>query len=374
MRDHPSCLVIFESDDLISGWRELEGGWMKILRKYAKLSEVPTQEELHTLLTIKKMDISGNQEITTVNPLKWFFNLTSLDASSTKVTDFTPISQVIELEDLNLSGNKIDHIDFLSNLSKLHVVNIENTGVSSLKPLENKQNLKIIYADNSQITDEAVFSFRSQSTESTVIFKTKELELWWKNLPAAWKTFFTDGAGSDNIPSKEQLHRIVFQDSLIIRNKNEISDLSPITVIRALKKLEITGTSVSSLQPLAQMRDIEEFRCNQSPVSNLSALSVLPKLKILNIENTPITDLEPITGLSQLELLNCSGTQIKSLDAVESLFNLREIRLNNTAIKSLKALIELPLLQRLECFNTGISAKNIEKFRVAKPECTVVYY
>jgi Leucine-rich repeat (LRR) protein len=374
MRDHPSCLVMFESDDLIAGWRELENGWKKILRKYATISEFPTQEELHTLLTIKKMDISGNQEITTVNPLKWFFNLTSLDASSTKVIDFTPVSQVIELEDLNISGNNIAHIDFLSNLSRLHVVNLENTYVSSLRPLENKHSLRIIYADNSQIKDEAAFTFRSLNRETTVIFKTKELESWWDNLPAAWKAFFTDLVDSDNKPSKEQLHRIIFQDSLSIRNNSGISDLSPITMIRALKKLALTGTSVSNLYPLAQMRDIEEILCNQSPVSDLSALSGLPKLKILNVENTPLTDLEPITGLSQLESLNCSGTQIKSLSPVESLYNLKEIKINNTSIKSLKSLLKLPGLMKLECFNTGISSKSVDKFKALKPGCTVVYY
>jgi hypothetical protein len=374
MRNHPSCLVIFESEDLISGWNELESAWKAIAKDYAEISETPAQEELHALLTITKMNISGNSEITTLNPLKWFFNLTTLYASSTKITDFTPLSQVIELEELDISDNAVENIDFLSNLSQLHSVNLQNTRVSSLKPLENKPGLKFIYADSSRVNDESAFDFREKNQDCIVVYKTRDLENWWKNLPIAWKEYFTELEGCDSPPTKEQLHEILYLDSLIIRNNSRISDLSPVTMIRGLRKLIIAGTSVNNLQPLTQLKELEELQCSQSPVGDLTMLSELKKLKVLSIENTPVEDIEPLAALSQLVSLNCSGTQIKSLNPLEGLFNLSEIKLNNTSIKSLKPLLELPRLKKLECFNTGVSPKNIEKFKEAKPKCEVVYY
>lgn len=374
MRDHPSCLVIFESEDLISGWKELENPWKAIAGTYTEISDVPTQEELHTLLTITKMDISGNKDITTLNPLKWFFNLTTLNASSTKITDFTPLSLVIELEELDISDNAVDNVDFLGNLSQLNVVHLEKTRVSSLKPLENKQNLKFIYADSSKVNDESAFNFREKNKNCVVVYKTKDLENWWKNLPVVWKEFFTGLAGCDSPPTKEQLHKILYLDSLIISNNSKINDLAPITMIKGLKKLIFTGTSVSSLQPLTQLKELEELRCSQSPVSDLTMLAGLKSLKVLSIENTPVEDIEPLAALAQLVSLNCSGTQTKSLNSLEGLLKLEEIKLNNTSIKSLKPLLELPRLKKLECFNTGVSAKNIEKFKEAKPKCEVVYY
>jgi len=374
MRNHPSCLVIFESEDLTSGWNELENAWKAVARNYAEISEIPTQEELHALLTITKMNITGNTEITTLNPLKWFFNLKTLHASSTKITDFTPLSQVIELEDLDISDNAVENIDFLSNLSQLHTVNLQNTRVSSLKPLENKQSLKFVYADSSRVNDESAFDFREKNQECIVIYKTRDLENWWKNLPAAWKEYFTELEGCDSPPTKEQLHEILYLDSLVISNNNRISDLLPITMIRALRKFIIAGTSVNNLQPLTKMNQLEELQCSQNPVGDLTMLAELKKLKVLSIENTPVEDIEPLAVLSQLVSLNCSGTQIKSLNPLEGLFNLTEIKLNNTSIKSLKPLLELPRLKKLECYNTGVSAKNVEKFREAKPDCTVVYY
>lgn len=374
MRDHPACLVIFESSDLLSGWQELESGWKSIARKYAEISEQPTQEELHVLLTVKKMDISGNREITTLEPLKWFINLTSLNASSIDVADFSPVSQAIELEYLDISDNPIDQTDFLSNLSQLHIVKLENTGVSTLKSLENKQNLKYVYADNSKIADESAFNLTSINPGCVVVYKTEKMNSWWRTLPDGWNGYFRDLLDCDSTPSKDQLHEILYLDSLSIASNTGISDIEPITMIRGLKKLSITGTSVSDLQPLSQMAELEEIRCNQSPVSNLTALSGLQKLRVLNIENTPVSDLEPIGSLTSLESLNCSGTQIRSLKAAESLVNLREIKLNNTSIKSIKPLFGLPLLRLLECFNTDISVKTIEKFKETKPDCKVVFY
>jgi Leucine-rich repeat (LRR) protein len=374
MRDNPECLVIFESEDLFLGWKELENPWKEIVRKNAQISEQPTQEELHQVLTVDKLDISGNKEITTLNPIKRLFNLTVLNVSSTNLKDFTPISEVMELEDLNISNNTLSAIDFLSKSDRLHVLNIENTQVASLSPLEKLTNLKTIYADNTGINDSKAFQFKVKNRNCLVVYKTGELEGWWKSLPVAWKNLFSSQFKIDSPPTKEQLHHILFLDSLVINDNSQINDLSPLTIMKGLKNLTLAGTQVSSLQPLSQLTELEVFQCNQNPVSDLTPLSGLTKLLSLDIENTPVSDLESIAVLLDLRSLNASGTQLKSIDPVESLIKLEEIKLNNTLIKSLKPLLELPRLKSLECYNTKITSKTVDKFKEAKPGCKVVYY
>ena len=374
MRDHPECLVIFESEDLFSGWKNLENPWKEIVRKNAQISEQPTQEELHQVLTIAKLDISGNKEITTLNPVKRLFNLTVLKVSSTNLKDFTPISEVMELENLNISNNTINSIDFLSNSVRLRILNIENTQVTSLSPLEKLSGLKVIYADNTGINDSKAFQFREKNRDCIVVYKTKDLEGWWNGLSVTWKNLFSGQFKIDSPPTKEQLHLILFLDSLVIKDNSQINDLSPVTMIKSLKNLTMSGTQVSNLQPLSQLSDLEVLQCNQSPVSDLTPLSGLSKLQKLDIENTPVEDLEPIAVLLDLRSLNASGTQVKSIDPVKGLMKLEEIKLNNTLIKSLKPLLELPRLKSLECYNTKISSKTVDKFKEAKPGCKVVYY
>jgi Leucine-rich repeat (LRR) protein len=374
MRDNPECLVIFESEDLFLGWKTLENPWKEIVKKNAQISEEPTQEELHQVLTTVMLDISGNKEITTLNPVKRLFNLTVLNVSSTNLKDFTPISEVMELEDLNISNNTLSSIDFLSNSKSLRILNIENTQVASLTPLEKLSNLKTIYADNTGINDTKAFQFREKNQGCIVVYKTKELEGWWKNLSKTWKNLFSSQFKIDSPPTKEQLHQILFLDSLTIKDNNQIDDLGPLTMIKGLKNLSMAGTQVSNLQPLAQLTDLEVLQCNQSPVSDLTPLSGLNKLLKLDVENTPVEDLEPIAVLLDLRSLNASGTQIKSIDPVESLIKLEDIKLNNTLIKSLKPLLELPRLKSLECYNTKITSKTVDKFKEAKRGCKVVYY
>jgi len=374
MRDHPECLVIFESEDLFSGWKNLENPWKEIVRKNAQISEQPTQEELHQVLTIAKLDISGNKDITTLNPVKRLFNLTVLNVSATNLKDFTPVSEIRELEDLNISNNTLSSIDFLTNSSRLHILNIENTQVASLSSLEKLSDLKTIYADNSGINDSKAFQFREKNSGCIVVYKTNELEGWWNGLSVAWKNLFSGQFKIDSPPTKEQLHLILFLDSLVIKDNSQINDLSPVTMISGLKNLTMSGTQVSNLQPLSQLSNLEVFQCNQSPVSDLTPLSGLSKLQKLDIENTPVEDLDPIAVLLNLRSLNGSGTQIKSIDPVEDLMKLEEIKLNNTLIKSLKPLLELPRLKSLECYNTKITSKTVDKFKEAKPGVKVVYY
>lgn len=374
MRDNPDCLVIFESEDLFLGWKELENPWKEIVRNNSKISEPPTQEELHQILTVSMLDISGNKEITTLNPVRRLFNLTYLNVSSTNLKDFTPISDVMELEDLNLSNNTLSSIDFLNKSARMQILNIENTQIESLVPLEKISGLKTVYADQTGINDAKAFQFVEKNRNCIVVYKTKELETWWKGLPEAWKNLFSSQFKIDSPPTKEQLHQILFIDSLVIKDNNQINELGSLTMLKGIKNLTLIGTQVNNLQPLAQLTKLEVLQCNQSPVNDLSPLSGLTHLLRLDIENTPVSDLEPIAVLVELRSLKCSGTQIKSIDAVEGLMKLQEIRLNNTLIKSLKPLLELPKLKSLECYNTKISSKTVDKFKEAKPGVNVVYY
>jgi Leucine-rich repeat (LRR) protein len=374
MRDHPECLVIFESEDLFLGWKGLENPWKEIAGKNTQISEQPTQEELHQVLTIAKLDISGNKEITTLDPVKRLFNLTVLNVSSILVKDFTPIAEAMVLEDLNISDNAINSIDFLKNARHLHTLNIENTQVASLTPVEKLTGLRYIYADNTPIDDASAFQFQKNNNGCIVVYKTKDLEAWWKSLPVAWKNLFSGQFKIDSPPTREQLHTILFLDSLTITDNNPIVDLSPIGMIKGLKTLSINGTQVNSLQPLASLTDLEVLKCNQNPVSDLTPISGLSKLLILDIENTPVAKLDPVIKMPDLKSLNASGTQIKSIDPVKSLMKLEDLKINNTSIKSLKPLLELPKLKSLECYNTSVSSKNVEKFKEAKSRVKVVYY
>ncbi len=374
MRDNPGCLVIFESEELLSGWKELESEWKEILMELGNISENPTKEELHSLLKIEELDISGNRNITYLNPVRKLYYLSSLNISSVNVEDYSPVGEAIMLKWLDISNTNLESVDFLSNLSRLQELRIENTSVSSLETLQGLKNLKYIYADNSKINDNSAFKFRQENPDCIVIYKTGELEKWWNNLPDAWKEYFSDIYTLETPPSKENLHQLLFIDSLQISDRKQINDLSSVTMLRGLKSISFTGTQINNLQPLSRLQNLKAIICNQNPVSDLTSLSGLNTLTHVNIENTPVSDLRPLANLNRLKEINFSGTQVSNLKPLSNLVKLEVVKLNNTAIKNIKFLQNLPDLKTLECYNTRISAKNVDKFKTAKPGCEVVYY
>ncbi len=374
MRDNPGTLVIFVSEELFLGWKELGEPWKEVINSLTEISDNPSKEELHTVLKIEDLDISGNKQISTLRPVRSLFNLKRLNASSMAVRDFYFIGEAIELEWLDMSNNPIDSIAYLNNLKQLLELKIEHTGIISLEPLADLQKLNYVYADSSGIDEKAAFQLRDLNANCVVIYKTHELVNWWQSLPDDWKEFFTDEYALKSPPVTEELHTLIFLDSVLIKDKIQIKDLSPISKIKGLKNLTIIGTQINSLDPLIGLKDLEVLHCSQSPVNNLEPLAGLLKLNYVDIENTPVTDLSPLSNLVELRQLNCSGMQIKSLKPLSELINLEVVKLNNTGIKTLKSLLNLPNLKTVECYNTKITAKTIEKFKASKPDVEVIYY
>jgi Leucine-rich repeat (LRR) protein len=374
MRGNPGCLVLFESEELKQRWKELEEPWKQIARDNAELSDDPTKEELHGLLRIEELDISGNKEITTLNPVRRLYNLKKLDASSIEVTDFSPVGDAIELEYLNLSNTPMENLDFAGNLVNLRTLLIENTAVGSLEPIENLFNLNFIYADNSKIDEFEVFDFHEKNPEGIVIFKTRELENWWNGLSDEWKEVFSGKFKMDSPPTKEQLHKLFFLDSLRIENNIKIQDLKPVTQLKGLNKFYISGSQVVDLSPLASLKQLTSLSVKQTPVTDLTSISGLIDLEQIDLENTPVEDLKPLEGMQKLKSLNISGTQVSNLKSASGLYNLEKIAFNNTSVRNINHLFDLPNLKEVQCYNTRINPKNIQKLREAKPDCEVIFY
>jgi len=373
MKANPGILVIFESEDLLRGWDELEEPWKKIARESIGLTENPGKEELHSLLQIENVNLE-NSGVTTLQPIQGLYNLKTLSIKGLSVDDYTPLSQALELEDLDISGTAITGLSMLAGLYHLKKLNISHTQIQSLDPLNELSNLEIILADSSGINEGQAFAFSEKNQGCIIIFQTAKLMLWWEQLPEPWKTYFASNYRLNSPPLTEQLHKILFETSIEFKSQAGISSLEPLAILKGLKTLKIENMQVSDLQTIALLNGLEALYLNQVPVSDISALSNITGLRFLNVENTPLANLSPISSLENLKELNISGTQVKSLKAIGNLKQLEVLELNNTQVKNIKPLGLLPSLRKLKCFNTRISEKNIQRFKEANPQCKVVYY
>ena len=80
-------------------------------------------------------EIYGYESIESLEDLKWFLNLTELNAANCGISDISVLSALTNLDYLNLSNNQISDISALANLENLTYINLESNQITDLLPI-----------------------------------------------------------------------------------------------------------------------------------------------------------------------------------------------------------------------------------------------
>lgn len=396
MASHPNVLIIYESQELSSWWENLNLDWQSVFQAYVKLDPVPTTEQLHQLTLVNKVNIQGNDNITSLEPLAKLTNLQEIDAGGTLVSDLSPLTglidlkvlgcantrisnlvpleSLIKLEDLDFSGTLLDSLTGLENLTHLKILNIDKTSVDDLSPLLNCRDLQIIYCDNTKAGKADIDHFLDQNPSCLIIYQTSLLKSWWNELSPTWKSAFRNHTQLDETPTREQLHTLAGLASVDLSGIRDLTSLQPLTTLHRLEELNLSNGAIQDIYPLDNLVRLKKLNLSGNPVEDLSSLSFLPNLISLDISNTAVLKLDAISKLGTLEYLNCSGTQIKKLDPLASLIKLKKVECYNTGISSLKPLTGLVQLKQLVCYNTKLNEKKVDAFKSEAPGVEVVFY
>lgn len=370
-------LVVYQSENLHSWWEKLDSDWKNLFNTIRQMGENPSTEELHTLARMKELDLSGKSFVVSLQPLGELIFIEKLNMPDLPVSDLKILENLQQLQQLNISGCPVSSLEPLKKLQKIRELNIEKTKISTLEGLLKNKSIRMIYADQTAINDSIAFLFRSTHPQCLVIYKTPALVNWWNGLTSVWHEIFyrsiTDPDKKNPI-KKEQLHSILFSDTLIISQMSQVNDLHPLIMIRNLHYLDFSGTQVTDLSPISHLTHLQTLKCTQNPLIDLGPLATLHNLVSIDITNTSVFELDQLKDLINLKELKCSGTKIKNLKAISGLFSLERLEINNTDVKSLNPLDNLYNLKFLECYNTGVKEKMIQKFRETHPQCKVTHY
>jgi Leucine-rich repeat (LRR) protein len=396
MADHPGVLVIYESQGLTDWWNGIGLDWQGIFRDLVTLDPKPTKEQLHRVTLLTKLDIRGNNNITSLDPLLVMSNLREVLASGTYISDLGPLAELTgldrlavaktrissleplasltRLEEIDASDTPLDSLGGLENMKSLKTLTIDRTGVGNLDPLRGVSSIKVIYCDNTKVGKADIDRFLDIHPECLVIYQTTFLKSWWTGLPAAWQVVFSSHTQVDDPPSREQLHAVAGLTLLDLDEKREISSVEPLTVLSRLEDLQAANCGILEIAPLTSLVRLEALNLSGNPLTDLAPAGNMTGLRKLDISNTPVEKLDALKNLSKLEYLNCSGTQIKKLDPVTFLFGLKKLECQNTGINNLKPLVGLSSLRDLVCYNTKLNEKKVEAFKAEMPGVEVVYY
>jgi Leucine-rich repeat (LRR) protein len=374
MLNHPAVDLVFESDALAKWWGSMQGDWKKVFNLYRKLDNSPSTEQLHHLITLDSLDISGRMAITSLDPVSKLTRLRILDCASTSVTSLEPLKGLMDITRINASNTKISSVQPLSGLTKLTILSIDHTSVSDISPLKSLNKLTFIYADNTGLTLLKANEFMDENSHCLVISQTYENTQWWNELSQAWKEDILHYFGFTGTPDKVQLQKIAGTDKLVINEDPGIISLQPVVSLSRLKELQISGTRISELEPLTRMTQLKILRFPKNPVTQLNPLTPLTNLRELDFSNTQVEDLMPIQNLNFIETLKFAGTPVKNLKYLQNLRNLKVLEFYNTKISNIDVLETLTGLTSLKIFNTKISEKKVAKFKQTHPHCEVVFY
>ena len=374
-QSNPFALVIYDTEALKTWWRELPIYWKAVFSKQIKVDSEPTTEQLHQIINMQELDLSGNTFMQNLIPVSRLTNLRSLNISNTEIGYLQPIQGLANLESLNISHTYISDLKPLQDMGNLKYLNVMNTPVKDLSALVNDGNIEVVEADSTTIGKSQVVALKESQRQVTVVYQTEALKAWWNGLDPIWQAIFRNAiATQSETPNALELQQILDLRELEITPELPIISIEALTDLMWLERLTINNQGVSDLKPLANKEFLLELNAQNNPISSLSPIESSTLLELLNIENTQIKDLGPLSKMNNLVTLNASGTVVKSLKPLSSLQKLENLFVNNTNVRSISPVENMPSLKQLKVYNTKVKKRAVESLQHKRLDLNIIYY
>ena len=374
-KDNPFTLVIYDTDALKNWWNGLPMYWKALFSKQIQLDSEPTTEQLHQIINLQELDLSGNTFIQNLMPVSRLTNLVSLNIANTEINFLQPIQGLANLEELNISHTYISDLKPLQDMSNLKHLNIMNTPVDNLSALVNDNNIEVVYADSTSIGLSEVKELKESQRQAYVVYCTEANTVWWNGLDPIWQAIFRNAIGiQDETPNALDLQRIIDLRELEIGVDFPIISLEPLANCIWLERLTINNQGVHDIAPLTNKVYLVELNVQNNPISSLKPIECSTMLELLNIENTQISDLGPLSKMNNLVTLNASGTPVKSLKPLSGLQKLENLFVNNTNVRSISPIENIPALKQLKVYNTKVKKRSVDQLQEKRLDLNIIFY
>lgn len=165
--------------------------------------------------------------------------------------------------------------------------------------------------------------------------------------------------------------------TMLIISANPLSDINALKDLQELRRLDISDTSVQSIDVLEGMA-LSSLNCSYNCVTDYSVLESMEALTTLQISHadsdtiayintrknlvilglfeSSLTDLEEISDLQQLECIDIGGCRnVESLAGIEAFPKLNYLGIRDTGIHDISAISAMTKLEMLDIVGTDIS-------------------
>ena len=156
---------------------------------------------------------------------------------------------------------------------------------------------------------------------------------------------------AEGLKDISQIGKLINLESLIL-SRNDITDLEPLTNLVKLKFLSLDDNkNINDLTPVSKLKSLEELELSGCCLEDVSALSELEDLRNLGLPANLLTTTRSLSSLKNLERLNLDyNIFLKDLDGLSELKKLTYLSLDETE--------KLP-------------ESEIEKIKASLPDCEI---
>ena len=159
----------------------------------------------------------------------------------------------------------------------------------------------------------------------------------------------------DQFASLDCLKELVSGQSRLILPNVDIPNPAVLQDFTSLTELDLSGTSISDIRPLARLIQLTTLDLSGTSISDIRPLAQLTQLTGLDLSRTSISDIRPLAQLTQLTTLDLSGTSISDIRPLAQLTQLTGLDLSRTSISDIRPLAQLTRLIRLYLSGTSVS-------------------
>jgi hypothetical protein len=135
---------------------------------------------------------------------------------------------------------------------------------------------------------------------------------------------------------------------------SSIDSLQPLANLHELQALNLQGAHIADLEPLRNLKSLQTLDLSQTQVQYLGPLEGLTALQELLLQGTKVESLEPLRGMNQLQRLDLRGTAVTNLEPLSGLIALQQLALGATRVEDIGPLTGLTALKFLNLYETRV--------------------
>ncbi|MEM9895121.1 MAG: hypothetical protein AAF789_02015, partial [Bacteroidota bacterium] len=267
----------------------------------SKITDFSPIQYLESLQEIR-LDQSG---FSTFNLLRENTDLKKASLKGTSIVDLKGISALRNLEELDVSNTPLLDVLEIKKHPNLRAIDISGTFANTLQSFGEIPTLEKIVADDTPIKDATASQFMKANTNVVVITNGSANRSWWESLSTAWKN-----ALELTNPSNADLTRLLTKDSLNLSGTS-ISSLQPIIAFRQLTYLDVSRTKVEDLKPIAALESLRALIANTTLIKDCGTLNENERLQYVDLSKTRIISIRNLEKLDRLRYLNIDETAVK---------------------------------------------------------------